>query len=220
MVGATSVEWDTGAPFLASAVFPETRNARWDLSRADRLVVNLKPQNSNSPKFQGNWPVFVLGKDSGESIVLRPTRNILDTHLDKWRRYEVRFAGGGDFVREDHGVMDLSQVDWFAVQADTWGSGFRIFIDGLSFLPEGPRRADLRPRVAPTWTSCTSSGGPSIAAMPSNTTTGCHSSIPAQKARSAGPTPESRSPSMQSWRMQDRWRRWGACSRSGWMAWR
>jgi hypothetical protein len=143
VVGSTSVLWDTAAPFLACAVFPETRNARWNLTRADRFVVHLKPQNSNNPKFQGNWPVFVLGKDTGESIVLRPTRDLLDQHLDRWRRYEVPLSGGGDFIREDHGGMDLSQVDWFQVQADTWGSGFRIWIDGLVFLPEGPSRADL-----------------------------------------------------------------------------
>ncbi len=143
VVGATSVLWDTGAPYLACAVFPETRNARWDLRGADRFVVHLKPENDNSPQFQGNWPVFVLGADTGARIVYRPARNLLNQHLNAWRRYEVPLAGGGEFTRSVEGAIDLGAVDYFEVEADTWGAGFRIRIDGLVFLPAGPSRADV-----------------------------------------------------------------------------
>jgi parallel beta-helix repeat protein len=142
VAGKTSLRWrpDPYRGMYATAIFPKTRDAGWDLSSKKTLIFWLKAQNTNIPGFQNPGPVVTLYTANG-SIKIEPSegRNLL-VNLPfsearwTWMRVEVPLAGNADWKREDKGAVGLDKIDAVGVSLDSWGNDpFDIWLDGLQF---------------------------------------------------------------------------------------
>lgn len=142
VVGRFSTRWtpDPYKGMYVTAIFPEARDAGWDLAGRKKAVFWLKAQNSNIPGFQEPGPVLRLhGKDGVARIQPSNGRNLL-VNLPfsearwTWMRVEIPLAGDADWQREDTGKVDLKKIDALSVSFDSWGGDpFTIWLDGLRF---------------------------------------------------------------------------------------
>jgi len=141
--------------------YPATVTARWDLTRSTTLNVRLRSVNNNSPTFQNGSPwIRLLDSEnnyfqyqyySGSSPVDK-----LDETLNTWRTYAIPLNAPAPptngWGRTASGSPDLANIQYIEIHADTWGAGFTLWVDGLSFTPrpfchgDGNRdcRIDLR----------------------------------------------------------------------------
>lgn len=138
VAGSSSIRWDTGAGFLCAVQVPWSRKARWDVSTNAHLEFWVRASNQND--FQGNLPIVRLGTGTFAWFEYAPDRDWLTPARDQWVHIDVPLAGSATWQRTSHGQPSLQQVDWIEIQADTWGYGFTLWIDGLAFTPYGVER--------------------------------------------------------------------------------
>ncbi|MBI4586321.1 MAG: right-handed parallel beta-helix repeat-containing protein [Planctomycetes bacterium] len=128
----------------ATAIYPRTREAGWNLSGKSRLRFWMKAQNSNISGFQEPGPVIRLygKKDGQEGVVkIQPSggRNLLvgvpfSEARWTWMEVVVPLAGDPEWAREVKGGIEMARVDAVSLSLDSWGGDpFTIWIDGLSF---------------------------------------------------------------------------------------
>jgi hypothetical protein len=124
----------------ASAVFPRTRDAGWNLSGKTRATFWMRAQNSNIPGFQEPGPVLrLLGKD-GE-IRLQPSggRNLLvgqpfNEARWTWMPVEIPLRGDADWEAKTTGTVSLERIEALSISLDSWGGDpFTVWLDGLTF---------------------------------------------------------------------------------------
>jgi len=127
--GVSSIDYLTNGA-TAVAVYPAAGSAHWDLSKIDSLSFWVYEVNSNIPPFQGAQPVVVL-QTQGGAYTYTPAYALMS--LDTWRLYQVPLSGGGPWTRSSTGSPVLSDVNQVELHFGTWGYGFELFIDGLSF---------------------------------------------------------------------------------------
>ena len=125
--GATSLRFDTASGFDTGLVYPMAGEPHWDLSDVRSLSFWIRPENDDS--FQENQPVVVLRSPSG-SIRLEPGDILVNT--PGWRYYEVPLDGTFPWTRTQSGTPDLEDVNAIEIHDDTWGNGFRLYVDGVS----------------------------------------------------------------------------------------
>ena len=140
-VGATSLRWDTTAPYTAHVRFPANRSANWNISGNTHLEFFVRAQNPNIA-FQDPQPVVRIGNDEMTWIEYRPSTDLLTpiNHLNGWTLIRVPLAGDSQWTRIDHGFTNLVIANWIEIAADTWDAGFTLWIDGLCFTPVGTDR--------------------------------------------------------------------------------
>ena len=139
-VGATSVRWQTGAPFLAFVQYPDTRNASWDLRGNTHLELQVLAQNPNPNGFQGQWPVVRLGDRDGAWFQYAPSVDYLNQARTGWITLRIPLGGDAIWTVTQKGTPSLARIDWLELQGDTWDSGFTLWLDGLAFVPAGVAR--------------------------------------------------------------------------------
>jgi len=66
---------------------------------------------------------------------------LLNEARGTWRSYEIPLYAGSatqnGWRRTPHGSPELSNIQYLEVHADTWGHGFTLWLDGVSFdLPD------------------------------------------------------------------------------------
>ena len=125
--GESALRFDTASGFDTGLVFPKSGSSRWNLSDVRSLSFWIRAENPNA--FQGNQPVVVLRSPSG-SIWLEPGEGLLGAY--GWRFFEVPIDGTFPWTRTQSGTPDLSDVEAIEIHTDTWGYGFRLYVDGVS----------------------------------------------------------------------------------------
>jgi parallel beta-helix repeat protein len=131
--GSASLRVDTQSGFDVMAQFwPEgTKVAAWDLSGATHLIVWYRASNSNP--FQAHS--VCIGNESGGYFSYEATSDVLTNAVGTWRQYMIPLSGDATWQRTTHGAVSFSSISYVQVHADTWDSGFTLWIDGMSFYP-------------------------------------------------------------------------------------
>jgi hypothetical protein len=62
-----------------------------------------------------------------------PNEDFLTGAIGQWVELVIPLAGDSTWVRTDVGSPTLAEVTGIEIHADTWGYGFTLWLDGLSF---------------------------------------------------------------------------------------
>jgi hypothetical protein len=114
--------------------YPAGRTADWNLSSVQSIHVWFYAENPNDPDFQNYSPRIRLGCANGE-IEWIPNEEMLNQALGQWVEFVVPIAGDSTWTRNDYGAPALANVRFVQINADTWGCGFTLWVDGLRFDP-------------------------------------------------------------------------------------
>ncbi len=124
----------------ATAVFPASRDAGWDLSGKSVLRFWWKARNDNIPGFQEPGPVVRLhGKDGVIKVQPSGGRNLLvgvsfNEARWTWSPVEVPLKGDKDWTVQAVGSVSLGKIEALSISLDSWGGDpFTIWLDGLCF---------------------------------------------------------------------------------------
>ena len=149
-VGATSLKFVTDGGFDTYVRYPATFNARWELASADTLRMRFYAENPNGG-FQNASPWIRLKDGDGNYFQYQFYQDgnpidALNNALGAWWLVEIPLrasdAEDNGWRRTTFGTPDLNNLRCLEIHADTWGYGFTLWIDGVSFAP--PLRASLQ----------------------------------------------------------------------------
>ena len=132
-VGAASLRLDTDSGFDVWVSYPGHRLARWDLSQVAGVRFYAYAVNPNLG-FQERSPWIILRGSDGY-IELRPTYDMLNEARGQWREFYVPLSGDSVWQRTVYGNVSLANIQSIEIHADTWGSGFTLWLDGVQFDP-------------------------------------------------------------------------------------
>ena len=142
--GDASLRFDTTGGFDTYMRYPASFQADWDLTRADTLNFSVYAENTNT--FQENSPWIILTDVDGDQAEYRyydingNRADILNEALNQWRAHEVPLDAPQTTLdgwrRFDTGSVDLDHIASVEFHADTWGSGFTLWYDGVGFSPD------------------------------------------------------------------------------------
>jgi len=117
--------------------------AIWKLSDADTLTFWVKTFNKSSYGFQ-SFDVRV-GNFTGSYFKYTASTGLLNNAKNSWKKYRIPLKGNSTYVRSDYREMDLAQTNYVEFHADTWGSGFTLWVDGVQFKACTPTGIDDTP---------------------------------------------------------------------------
>ncbi|HOQ57245.1 MAG TPA: PQQ-binding-like beta-propeller repeat protein [Verrucomicrobiota bacterium] len=152
-VGQASLKFVTDGGFDTWVRYPGTFNALWDLTEVSTLNIRFYVENPNLG-FQNGSPWIRLKDGDGNYVQYQYYQDgwpyeLLNDARDAWLACQIPLAASpteeNGWRRSTFGAPDLSRITALEIHADTWGSGFTLWIDGVSFEP--PRRPKLS--VAP-----------------------------------------------------------------------
>jgi len=142
LVGRSSLRFtpDPYPGLYATAIFPGTRDAGWDLSGKARLTFWIKTQNPNMHGWQNPGPViFLYGKDG--TLEYKPAKDanlLVNLPFSEarwtWMRIEVPLTGDSRWTRKQTGDVGLNRIGAVGIALDSWESDpFTVWLDGLTF---------------------------------------------------------------------------------------
>jgi parallel beta-helix repeat protein len=133
----TAVHMATNAAFNMGMYTPVAKNLALNASGYSKLGFFIKASDphtwqTGSPHAQ--LPGIILGSPSGTITYEPANATLLPNTADGWVFIEVPLAApaGSGWNRAVAGGS-LSQVNWVQIDADTWDSGFDIWVDAVSF---------------------------------------------------------------------------------------
>lgn len=132
-VGNSSLRMEATGGFDNYVRYPSDRQARWNLTGVQGIRMHCFAVNPNLG-FQNNSPWIRLGGANGY-IELRPTFDILNQAIGQWREFYIPLNGNATWQRTQSGTVTLSNINYIEIHADTWGAGFTLWLDGVSFDP-------------------------------------------------------------------------------------
>lgn len=135
--GRSSVRLLTTSGSPVALAFPRSRNACWNLAETEALSLSVFPENEHT--FQEPSPEIRLGRTGGGAFVYRPAADILTPARGRWVDIRVPLPGGDGWTRIREGNVSLDHIDYLEIRADTWDTGFSIWVDGVRFVPDLPR---------------------------------------------------------------------------------
>jgi hypothetical protein len=140
-VGQASVRIDATGGFDNYVRYPGDRLAQWDLTGVEHIGAWFYAINDNGG-FQNGSPWVRIGNAEGY-FEWRPTYDILNEAIGRWVRFEIPIGGDGLWRRTQHGSPSLAEVHYLELHADTWGAGFKLWMDGVGFVPTPPIPGDV-----------------------------------------------------------------------------
>lgn len=151
-VGASSVKLFTPMGFDVALNYRPGGDslAIWNLTASDTLAFWVKTANKSSYGFQ--YFHVRVGNFTGGYYKYTAQTTLLNNAKNVWKKYRIPLKGNTSFVRSEVGHMDLSQTNYVEFHADTWDSGFTIWLDGVQFKACNPTGIDDSP-VATTFNS-------------------------------------------------------------------
>jgi flagellar hook assembly protein FlgD len=129
-VGSQSIKFVTASGFDTGVRYPASGSAHWNLTGKDYLTIWMYAINSNPFGFQGNQPVVIL-KSNGGSFRYDPTG--IFVYAGSWSRAQFPLLGSSQWAVTVTGSPTLADVDQIEIHQDTWGYGFTIYYDGITF---------------------------------------------------------------------------------------
>ncbi len=153
-VGASSVRLFTPMGFDVALNYRPGGDslALWNLTAADTLTFWVKTINKSSNGFQ-NFQIRV-GNFTGGYYKYTASTSLLNNAKNSWKKYRIPLKGNTSYVRSEVGQMDLSVTNYVEFHADTWDSGFIIWLDGVQFKPCTPTGIDDTPLTSTFNSGC------------------------------------------------------------------
>jgi hypothetical protein len=146
--GEGSIKFVTDGGFDTSIRYPASVTAQWDLTGSDSLEIFLRTQNAQS--FQSGSPWIRLMDADNNYFQYQyysggvPANKLNETN-GQWRLFSIPLNAGppaNGWGRTVSGSPDLGNIQYIEIHADTWGSGFTMWTDGLHFDPQPFCRGD------------------------------------------------------------------------------
>jgi hypothetical protein len=131
VVGDASIKYETDGGWDTWMRFPGSGNARWNMSDLQSIAFWVRTHNDNW-SFQNNSPWIYLICADGK-VEYHPNAELLNDAQDTWVEQIIPAEGNATWIRTVHGNPDLSQVQAMEFHADTWDTGFTMWVDGLHF---------------------------------------------------------------------------------------
>lgn len=124
--------------FYATAIFPATRDAKWDFTGKKEIRFWIKTQNPNVTGWQNAGPVVRLLGPSGQ-MEFKPVKdgNLLNEPPFSearwlWLPVTIPLSGNTQWVVSITGSVSLDRIDAFSLSLDSWGGDpFNVWLDGL-----------------------------------------------------------------------------------------
>jgi hypothetical protein len=156
-IGSASIRFETNGGADTWLWTPLARAAGWDLSGIARLRFWVYAENPSPYGFQNASPWVRLGTGASAStnyFNYQTTSVVLNGALGTWLLVSVPLAGDSEWQRTTVGAPSLTDIDWLEIHADTWDYGFKLWIDGLEFLPtEGALPAPTNLQITPFYST-------------------------------------------------------------------
>ncbi|GMU83405.1 MAG: hypothetical protein AMXMBFR47_32750 [Planctomycetota bacterium] len=133
-VGTASVRIEATGGFDNYVRYPRQTLAKWDLSRLRNLRVRFYSENPNF-SYQSQSPWVRLGHHQDGYFEWRPTFDILNQAENQWVEFVVPVNGNATWQRTTTGTPSLEEINYLELHADTWGAGFTLWMDGVTFDP-------------------------------------------------------------------------------------
>jgi hypothetical protein len=102
-----------------------------DVNAARELSFAMRGSNTNSPGWQGQVPFVVLVDQAGGRRTYTPTAMTLSVDGLTWSRYRVPLEGDATWATT--GTVNLATLSRIELHVDTWGAGFTLDLDAVSF---------------------------------------------------------------------------------------
>ena len=143
-VGEGSIKFVTDGGFDTSIRYPATVTAQWDVSGANYLNIHLRTENPNLGFQSGSPWIRLMDADNNYFQYQyysgsEPTNKLNETR-GVWRSYSIPLNAPSPptngWGRTTNGSPSLSDIHYIEIHADTWDSGFIMWVDGLSFDPQ------------------------------------------------------------------------------------
>lgn len=120
---------------------PSTTPAKWDLSQVEEIRVWCYAENENIG-FQNASPWIRLGNYETGYFEWHPVEDVLNQAIGQWVEYIVPLPGNEVWTLSQSGTPDLAEINYFELHADTWESGFTLWLDGVGFEPSFDQDGD------------------------------------------------------------------------------
>ncbi|HZW09288.1 MAG TPA: GC-type dockerin domain-anchored protein [Phycisphaerales bacterium] len=131
--GQASLQFSATGGADNAATYPALSNARWDLSAVEHVRVWAYAVNGNGGFQSGSPWVRLRGGDG--YIELRSTSDQLNQAIGRWAELVIPIAGSSAWARTVTGSPAIDDIRAIEMHADTWGAGFAVWWDGLTFDP-------------------------------------------------------------------------------------
>lgn len=118
--------------------------AFWSLSEEDTLKFWI--QTLKNPGGFQDFFIRIGSYDHSYYEYRIPASDLNNAHR-RWRHYNMPLKGTSKFVRSEVGSVDMNMINYVEFHADTWGSGFTLWLDGVQFKdckPTGLGDIDFR----------------------------------------------------------------------------
>ena len=156
LVGTNSLKFVTDGGFDTYAHYPGAGLALWDLTAAQTLHVSFYAENPNGG-FQSGSPWIRLKDPDGNYFQYQyyigdGPADILNDAIGQWQSYVIPLDASDTetdgWRRTTFGTPDLARMASLEIHIDTWGYGFTVWLDGVSFEPTpAPLRLTATPQA-------------------------------------------------------------------------
>jgi hypothetical protein len=142
-VGDTSLHFVTDGGFDTYVRYPGPFKARWDLAPVTNLSFWCYAVN-NHIGFQNGSPWIRLKDSEGRYVQYQYYENgqpmdLLNNARNVWRLFSIPLGASTNAIsgwrRTLFGTPDLYRIESQEIHADTWDSGFALWLDGVRFAP-------------------------------------------------------------------------------------
>ena len=146
LVGANSLKFVTDGGFDTYARYPAQMLADWDLTAWEALALNCFADNPN-PGFQNGSPWIRLKDNAGNYFQYQYFQNgdpadLLNNARGQWGSFliplDASATENNGWRRTTSGTPNLGHIASLELHADTWGNGFTLWWDGVSFTNPPP----------------------------------------------------------------------------------
>jgi hypothetical protein len=144
--GSASVKFITDGGWDTYLRYPGTCEAQWDLSSTGFLFISFYAENPSQYNFQ-QGPVIRLVDGDGDYFEYNYYENgsrqtLLNNAVGQWVELEIPIDAPESpewyWGRTTVGTPDLSNIRYLEIHADTWDSGFTLWVDEIFLDPPPP----------------------------------------------------------------------------------
>ena len=133
--GVNSLRFSTSGGFDTWIGTPHNHAAGLNLATSDirGLAFWIYAENTNTSGFQNSSPWIRLHTSTNSYLELHARSELMNACRGQWVRFIVPFEGDNNWTVISTGSPSLANINWLEFHADTWGGGFRYWLDGFEF---------------------------------------------------------------------------------------